>query len=101
MATPGKTIETNALGVLSRSDLCRLFTCCTATLRRWERLGLPVFKIGGRNYYRLVEVENWLQGYRTILDVNVRDSYVCRGDADGDADGDAGGEGGSRNMAGE
>lgn len=54
------------LDFLTRQDLVDKLKVTAHTIRRWERHeGLPVRIIGAQHYYRLAEVDEWVESHLT------------------------------------
>lgn len=81
MPAPAKLtlVQPNVLGIVTRTRLCRMLECCTATVRKWESEGLPVRRFGALNYYHLSEVQEFIEARRTVRRRLVRSGTIRMG----------------------
>lgn len=56
--------------LLTRDTVAAKFGVHRNTIRNWEKLGLPVYKIGGLRRYDLVEVYKWVELKRFSQEFN-------------------------------
>ena len=47
--------------LLTEEDLCKLLDVSSSTTRRFRASGLPSAKIGGRWYYKKVDIDKWVE----------------------------------------
>jgi hypothetical protein len=59
---PTKNTANDSLGVIDNADLLRLLKITNRTAIKWrQQKKLPYFRIGGKIYYRIAEIEKMIE----------------------------------------